>query len=116
MHTKTLKATKLMIATMFCAALAAGAQAAEVTPVHVKYADLNPNDAAGAKVLYQRIRRAADTVCAVPDTTELAFIAMKKQCMVKAIAEAVAQVNAPTLTALYEAEQGLAPTQVALNR
>ena len=116
MNTKTHTATKLMIAAALCAALAAGAQATEVTPVHVKYADLDLNDAAGAKVLYQRIRRAADTVCAVPDTNQIAFIALKKQCMVKAIAEAVAQVNVPTLTALYEAEHGVAQTQIALNR
>ena len=100
MNTKIHNATKGMIVAAFCAAFAAGAQAAEVTPVHVKYADLNLNDAGGAKVLYQRIRQAAEQVCAVPDANELAFLVLKRNCMEKTIAAAVAQVNVPTLNAL----------------
>jgi UrcA family protein len=116
MNTKTHNATKLMIAAALCAAFAAGANAGDVTPVHVKYADLDMNDAAGAKVLYQRIHKAADLVCAVPDENQLAFRALKRNCMEKTIAEAVAGVNAPTLTALYEAKLGKMPAKVALNR
>jgi len=88
---------------------AAGAHAAEVPQVHVKYGDLNLATAAGATVLHQRIRGAADLVCGVADARELGRVAQAKACAVHTVAEAVAAVNAPALTAVYAAKMGGTP-------
>jgi len=88
------------------AALTAGAQAADVPQAHVKYGDLNLGTTAGATVLYQRIRGAAALVCGVPDAQDLARVASAKACAARTVAEAVAVVNAPRLTAVHEARMG----------
>jgi UrcA family protein len=88
------------------AAFTAGAQAADVLQVHVKYADLNLNSKDGATVLYHRIRSAADLVCGIADTRDLGRLAAAKACAAHAAAEAVATVNAPALTVVHEARMG----------
>jgi UrcA family protein len=98
------------------AALAAGAQAADVPQVHVKYGDLNLRTTAGATVLYQRIRGAAGLVCGVSDTRDLARLAQAKACAAHTVAEAVAAVNAPALTGVYEVKMGDAGMRLAAIR
>jgi UrcA family protein len=104
MKAKHKNAIGTVIAAALLAAFATGVQAEDVAQVHVKYADLNVNNPAGAAVLYQRIRAAAEKVCAMPGSRELDRAAQAKACMTKATADAVAAVNAPALTGLYEAK------------
>ncbi len=61
----------------------------------VSYADLNIQTPEGAKVLYKRIVHAAYVVC--PDYGDLQET---HQCVNKAIARAIKQVDSPALTAV----------------
>ncbi len=106
MNTHHKNATWTVVAAALIATFAAGAQAQDVVQIHVKFADLDVNHPAGAAVLYQRIRVAAGKVCAMPDSRELDRAAQAKACMAKATADAVAAVNAPALTGLYQAKVG----------
>jgi len=92
-----------------CTALATGARAGDVPQVHVRYADLNIDTDAGADVLYRRIRAAANQVCAIPDNRDLAALAGTRVCVNRAIGEAVAMVESPTLTKVYESKMGISP-------
>jgi len=94
------------------AAFAAGAHADDVLNVHVKYGDLNVGTQAGATVLYQRIRQAADQVCGKADVRDLAGAARVQACTGQAIAAAVAAVGVPTLTAVYDAKTGVNPNRI----
>ena len=77
--------------------LPATAQAADGNTVtkKVSYADLNIQTPEGAKVLYKRIVSAAYAVC--PDYGDLNETF---QCVNKAIAGAIKQVDSPALSAL----------------
>jgi UrcA family protein len=77
------------------------AQASEPPPPSktVKFADLDIQTAEGAKVLYHRIRLAADQVCDVNDRDPVMREA-KPACVDTAIDNAVKKINAPYLTAL----------------
>jgi UrcA family protein len=89
--------------------IAAGAHAGDVPQVHVNFADLNVNTPAGVAVLFQRIRGAATQVCTVPGMRDLEMLAVTRACAAHAVADAVAQVNNPLLTGLYEIKTGVAP-------
>lgn len=86
------------------AALGTAAHAADAPQVHVNYADLNIDTPAGATVLYQRIRVAANEVCGTTDQRNFARLEHLKVCTDKAIADAVAAVGKDTLTDLYQAK------------
>jgi UrcA family protein len=77
------------------------AQASEPTPPSrtVKFGDLDIQTAAGAKILYKRIRYAAAKVCEPVDHDPVTREAMPV-CVATAIDNAVRTVNAPYLTAL----------------
>jgi UrcA family protein len=79
----------------------AQAQASDQDPPSktVKFADLNLQTVEGAKVLYQRIRFAANEVCAPTGRDPVARVAAKV-CIDTAIDNAVRAVDAPYLTAL----------------
>lgn len=79
----------------------------------MNFQDLNLNTPAGAQVLYRRIRTAADQVCAVPGIRDLTSLGATKTCADHAIADAVAQVNNPQLTGVYETRVG-APVAIRL--
>ena len=86
-----------------CLAGAAQAPAAEpagVRSVTVNFRDLNLSTIEGATALYLRIRRAADTVCSDTGTRGLAAYHEWRSCYQAAIADAVAKVNSPLLTAV----------------
>jgi UrcA family protein len=104
---------KSIRAALLTATLSAGfatvGTAADLPQVHVNYADLNVNSPAGATVLYQRIRRAADQVCPTVDGRDLAGQSAAKACKTRAIAEAVAAVQNPSLTHVYELKTGATP-------
>jgi len=77
----------------------------------------NLGTTAGATVLYQRIRGAAGQVCGVSSDRDLARGAQAKACAAHAVADAVAAVNAPALTSIYQATMGgTAVTRLAVNR
>jgi UrcA family protein len=98
------------------AALCAGAQAADVPQVDVKYADLNVYTTVGAAALYRRIRAAAEQVC-TPLASDFAHVAQAKACQTRAIAEAVATINNPNLTKIHEDKTGgTRDTQLAASR
>ncbi len=70
--------------------------------IHIRYADLNVQDSAGAAALLHRIRAAADEVCGVGTDRDLARIVQSQVCAKKAVSDAVAAANLPTLTSLYQ--------------
>ena len=71
----------------------------------VRYDDVNPTTVAGATTLYRRIQGAARLVCGEPGRSLLEQRAWN-QCVHSAVAEAVATVNNPTLTAVHEGRGG----------
>ena len=69
----------------------------------VHYEDLNVNTAAGAEQLYHRISLAAHAVCTdVGLPSSLTLHRIYKQCRQTAMEQAVAAVDRPKLTALYD--------------
>jgi UrcA family protein len=97
---------RALIATAIFGALAASfgaASAADLSSVSVtvKYADLNIASPSGARVLYQRIRAAAQSACSYflfeTGTDEA-------HCVRLTIERAVAKVNQPALSAIFNAK------------
>jgi UrcA family protein len=84
-------------AATFCAVSAADPSSAGIT---VKYADLDVASPAGARVLYERIRAAAQSACSYfwfkTDADEA-------RCLQNTIAKAVNKVDQPALSAVYDA-------------
>ena len=72
----------------------------------VNYKDLNLNSNAGIQVLYKRIQGAANQVCGKVDVRDLQGMSVQKACVERAISDAVAAVNSPTLTRVYLAKSG----------
>jgi UrcA family protein len=93
------------------------AQAAEPenTVAHkvVSFRDLNLNTPEGAAVLYRRINSAANEVCADPYRYDLSTLKLHI-CVKDAVSRAIAQVNNPMLTSLYEAKTGKTDSKVKL--
>ncbi len=90
-----------------CTCLVAYSASAEprVKSQTVSYADLDLSKAAGAQTLYKRIKAAARQVCGPADrytylTPNKAF----SKCFEAAVADAVARVDRPSLTALHKKE------------
>jgi len=98
--------------TMLTFALALGFQLANAGPppdalsVTVPFADLDLTRSMGAAVLFQRLKSAAETVCAPFDSRSrhLANQTRHKKCMQTAIGTAVAKVDQPVLTAYYRGQ------------
>jgi len=107
--------------TMMILGLALGFQSAQaaspqnVPSVVVHFGDLDLSRSEGAAVLYQRLRSAAETVCAPLDDRGVARHMSFKACVQGAISTAVARVDRPELTAYYEARanRGNATIQIA---
>ena len=81
----------------------AGPPADAIPSVTVSYADLDLASQAGAQVLYQRIKQAAQTVCAALASKQLERQALWHDCYEQAVANAVATIDRPLLTALHRA-------------
>jgi UrcA family protein len=69
--------------------------------ITVRYADINVASPAGARVLYERIRAAAQSAC---NYFWFKTDADEARCLKNTIANAVNQVDEPALTALYNAK------------
>jgi UrcA family protein len=73
----------------------------------VNFADLDLNGAEGVTALYNRIRFAAEQVCVTPLLARVIDLAQRQQrCQQQAIAEAVREVNSPSLTRLHRDRSG----------
>jgi UrcA family protein len=81
-----------------------------VRSMKVSYADLDLNTQAGAATLYGRIRGAARQLCGYEGST-FTDKAIWSECFKRAVGDAVAKVNSPQLTALY---QGKSPAVIAM--
>lgn len=83
------------LAASFSAVSAADPSSAGIT---VKYADLNVASPSGARVLYERIRAAAQSACNYFwfETDEA-----EARCVQNTIANAVSKINQPALSAVY---------------
>jgi UrcA family protein len=92
--------------------VATAAQAGESLPHKVvSFKDLNLSSTEGAGVAYRRIKSAADEVCGKRDRFELSQSHAIQTCINEAVSRAVAQVNSPMLTSLYNAKTGKADKQ-----
>jgi UrcA family protein len=76
-----------------------------VTHKVVSYRDLNLNTAEGVAALYRRINYAAHDVCADPNRADLSSFKLRP-CIDGAVSRAIAQVNSPMLTSLYQEKTG----------
>ena len=78
--------------------------------ITVKYADLNVASRSGARVLYERIRAAAQSAC---NYFWFKTDADEARCVQNTIAKAVTKANQPALTAVYDAKFKIsAPSQL----
>ena len=107
--------------TMLLVALTAGATqvaladtAYDVPPSRqVNYSDLDTSQASGVKTLYQRLVRAAGSVCERYEDVELSRMQRYKTCVRHSLSVAIADVNNPLLTSYYESKVGVPVQQVA---
>ena len=91
------------------------AQAGEqVATERVSFKDLNLNSPEGAAVLYGRIKRAANEVCGHWDNFDLSQMHAVQTCIRGAVSRAVAQVDSPMLTSLYNEKTGKADKKITL--
>ncbi len=68
----------------------------------VSYFDLDLSTPAGVQTLYDRTKQAARSVCASFASKELGRLAFRRDCYEQAVDDAVATVDRPALTALYQ--------------
>lgn len=85
-------------------AFALPAAQADTAPVEVKvtFSDLNVATPAGARALYQRMRRGAEAVCAPHDGKDAEHHGRFRSCVGQALARAVTTVDRPVLTAVAQ--------------
>jgi UrcA family protein len=92
--------------------VATAAQADESLPHKVvSFKDLNLSSTEGAGAAYRRIKSAANEVCGKGGKFNLSQSHAIQTCIDQAVSRAVAQVNSPTLTSLYNAKSGKADKQ-----
>lgn len=90
------------LASSFSAVSAADpANSANSASITVKYSDINMASPSGARVLYERIRAAAQSAC---NYFWFKTDADEARCLQNTIASAVTKVNQPALTAVYNAK------------
>jgi UrcA family protein len=103
---QTLVVLAALSATMLAGVTQAAAPGDYFPKQAVTYKDLNLNSTAGIQVLYKRIQGAANQVCGNVDMRDLQAMSVKKACVERAISDAVATVNSPTLTQVHLAKSG----------
>ena len=88
-----------------CAAVCIAGENGDVPQAVVKFHDLNVSGPDGAAALYRRIKVTAYDVCGSFDTDrrDLTNLAALNTCVHSAVRNAVAKVNQPTLSAIYNA-------------
>lgn len=90
-------------AALSMAALSAHAESEPFEKI-VRYADLDLSKTSDAATLYARLERAARSVCRSHQERPLKLQGPKRECEYEALTQAVADVNAATLTALHRSE------------
>ena len=103
---RQLSLTGLALTAAACLAPSAQANSAAASAVptlKVSYRDLDPNSEAGAQLLYQRIRGAAQFVCG-EEGRSLDEQHAWNRCVHAAMSEAVQTVHSPQLSALDSAQ------------
>jgi UrcA family protein len=83
-----------------CTALSTSVEAEDAPSKTVRFSDLDITKSDGAKVLYRRIRAAAQDVCGLSGGTDPILRMALNGCIEKAVDKAVKDVNAPMLTQL----------------
>ncbi|GAC1505390.1 MAG: hypothetical protein NVS1B6_13310 [Steroidobacteraceae bacterium] len=83
-----------------CTAVSSPAEAEDAPSKTVRFNDLDITKSEGAKVLYNRIRAAAQDVCGLSTGTDPILRVGINGCIKKAVDQAVKDVNAPMLTYL----------------
>jgi UrcA family protein len=82
-------------------ALSSSVEAEDVPSKIVRFNDLDLKTAEGAKILYRRIRGAAQDVCETSTANDPILRVAFRQCVDKTVDKAVKDVNAPMLTNLH---------------
>jgi UrcA family protein len=82
--------------------------------VTVGYSDLDLNTIEGATAVLQRIRNAAQRVCAPLYHGTLGSMVKREACEKQLIAEAVAKVNRPAVLQIYESFRTKSRTSAAM--
>jgi UrcA family protein len=91
------------------------ARADEAVPTEVvRFKDLNLNSPEGAAALYGRIKRAATEVCGHWGKVDLSQLHAEQTCVSSAVSRAVAQINSPILTSLYNEKTGKTDKKITL--
>ena len=103
-------AAALVLGTPTFAASLAGAD------VNVGYSDLDIDTVDGATQLLDRIKSAADRVCAPLDHGDIASRANRSKCHMKLTAAAVSRVDHPVLAAVYKSAYPNAPSFAAVTK
>jgi UrcA family protein len=93
--------TCVALASATSAGRALAEQPSETMSRVVTYGDLDLDSVQGAKVLYARLRYAAQDVCSPLESKELSRKHVWQTCVGNALESAVAQINKPTVTALH---------------
>ena len=76
----------------------------------VTYGDLNLETEAGARVLYARLRYAAQDVCSLYQSDDLARKVVWRTCVENSLSDAVGRINKPQVTALHNKSASRAST------
>ena len=85
-------------------AIAATSSQFDSGAISVSFADLNIQNAAGAKVLYSRLQQASETVCNLKSYRELGSLsrlAKAQACYVEKLDQAVANIDSAALKAIH---------------
>jgi UrcA family protein len=100
-RTKIYTAISCVMGTVaLCTVLSTSVKAEEVLSKTVRYSDLDITESDGAKVLYSRIRAAAEDVCGRSSGTDPILRLAITGCIHNAVDKAVKDVNAPMLANL----------------
>lgn len=108
----------IVMLTAIVAQLAAGYASADadrmddVPKIVVSLAGLSLANPKGVDLAYERIRSAAKIVCHVDQSRELAQAARARACFKTAVADAVAKVDRPMLSALHASRTSGQPEMV----
>jgi UrcA family protein len=84
--------------------------------VNVRYTDLDIDTVDGATELLNRIKAAADRVCAPLDHGDIASRANRGKCHLKLTAAAVSKVDHPVLASVYKTAYPDAPSLAAVSK
>lgn len=112
--TRALLAASLLTTVSSLTALPAAAADSDSHSMVVRYSDLDITQPKDALTLYSRITEAATRVCPALISADLQSTGRMRGCVNKAIADSVAKINQPALTAVYEARH--AGAALAANR